>query len=228
MIVAIHQPNYLPWLGYFYKIARADVFVLLDDVQFTKNGYQNRTQIKGAAGPVWLTQSVLQAGRGLQSTAMVEFDTRVDWRQKHMKSLTANYARAKFGKEMLALCGEWLDGNDPGLASTNSRLIISAAKALGLETKFVSSSTIETDLKKGDRIADICRVLGASHYLSGRGAQAYQSEEQFQEHGIELIYTDFEKTPYPQLWGDFCGGLSVIDALCNIGVAETRKLIGCE
>ena len=87
MILAAHQSNDLPWCGYFYKIAYCDIFVILDDVQFTKNSYQNRTRIKGPQGPIWLTQPVLHSGRAWQSTAAVEFDSRIDWRTKHVKTL---------------------------------------------------------------------------------------------------------------------------------------------
>src|ERR1700757_3691267 len=116
MIVAAHQPNYLPWLGYFYKIAHCDVFVLLDDVQFTKNSYQNRTRIKGPKGPIWLTQPVLHSGRAEQATSEVEFDPRVGWRVKHLKTLTANYARSGHAMSVLPACEDWL-GSDSAYLS---------------------------------------------------------------------------------------------------------------
>ena len=225
MIVAVHQPNYLPWLGYFYKIANCDVFVLLDDVQFTKNSYQNRTKIKGPQGPLWLTQPVLHSGRAEQATSDVEFDVRVGWRIKHLKSVSANYGRSHHADAIRAACADWLGGDNSHLSETNGAIIKSVARMLGLRTEFVVSSTLKVDLMKGDRIAEICRRLGGTAYLSGTGARSYQSEEQFNERGIELVYSDFVVQQYPQLWGEFCPGLSVLDALFNIGPDATRQML---
>jgi hypothetical protein len=226
MIVAVHQPNYLPWLGYFYKIAHCDIFVMLDDVQFTKNGYQNRTRIKGPKEAVWLTQPVRQSGRSLQTTDTVEFDSnRFDWRDKHLKSLVANYSRAAHAHEILDACRAWLGGTSPYMATTNIQIIQAVARLLGLGTEIVVSSTLGVDLAKGDRLAEICRRLGASTYLSGHGARSYQHEEQFRDRGIELVYSDFAVREYPQLWGEFCPGLSIVDALFNVGSLGTLALL---
>jgi hypothetical protein len=225
MIVAAHQPNYLPWLGYFYKIAHCDVFVLLDDVQFTKNSYQNRTRIKGPKAPVWLTQPVLHTGRSEQATSEVEFAARGDWRVKHVKTLTANYARAAHAVSVFPACQEWLAGDSPNLSATNMGIIKCVARFLGVQTEFVVSSTLKVDLMKGERIAEICHRLGATAYLSGHGARSYQNEMQFKERGIELVYSDFTVREYPQLWGEFVPGLSIIDALFNLGPGPTREML---
>ena len=225
MIVAAHQPNYLPWLGYFYKIAHCDIFVLLDDVQFTKNSFQNRVRVKGPKGPVWLTQPVLHTGRSDQATREVEFAAQVDWRVKHAKTLSANYARAAHATSILPVCQEWLADNCRFLSEANITLIKSVAQLLGLRAEFVVSSTLEVDLMKGDRIAELCRRVGATAYLSGHGARKYQDEAQFNERGIKLVYSDFAVREYPQLWGDFCPGLSVIDALFNVGLDATQEML---
>jgi hypothetical protein len=225
MIVAAQQPNYLPWCGYFYKMAHCDIFVILDDVQFTKNNYQNRTRIKGPKGPIWLTQPVLHSGRAWQSTEAVEFDARIDWRTKHLKTLAANYARSAHAEAMLAACRDWLDGKSPLLAETNTRIIQGVARLLGLRTKVVVSSTLDLQLTKADRLAEICRLLGADVYLSGRGGRNYQDEEQFHERGIKLAYSDFAPSEYRQLWGPFWPGLSIADALFNLGPTATAALV---
>jgi hypothetical protein len=225
MIVAVHQPNYLPWLGYFYKIARCHVFVLLDDVQFTKNSYQNRASVKGPKGPIWLTQPVLHSGRAAQATNDVEFDARVPWRAKHLKTLAANYGRAAHAASILPACEEWLAGDSPHLSETNIALITSVARFLRLPTQFVVSSTLDANLMKGERIAEICRRLGATAYYSGHGARSYQNETLFNDRGIELLYSDFTIREYPQLWGEFCPGLSIIDALLNLGLDATAEML---
>ncbi len=225
MILAAQQPNYLPWLGYFYKMANCDLFVILDDVQFTKNNFQNRTKIKGPQGPIWMTQPVLQSGRNLQSTQIVQFDGRVDWRDKHLKTLAANYARAAHGAEMLAPCRQWLSGVSNYLAETNTEIIRAIARLLGLSAEIVLSSTLQVELTKGERLAEICRRLGARTYLSGHGARSYQDEAQFHARGIDLDYSEFIVQEYAQLWGAFCPGLSVIDALFSLGPGGTRALL---
>jgi hypothetical protein len=225
MIVSIHQPNYIPWLGYFFKIATSDVFVLLDDVQFTKNSYQNRVRIKGQGGAAWLTQPIQHSH--LQSTLDVQFDTRIDWRSKHLKTLAANYAKAPHGREMLEQCRDWLDGTNPSLAETNGSIIRKIAALLGLKTEIVTSSSLDVNLTAGERLAEICRRLGADTYLSGKGGASYQDEVQFTACGVKLVYSDFAIRPYPQLWGgDFCAGLSILDALANVGIEGTRALLG--
>ena len=225
MIVAIHQPNYFPWLGYFYKIARADVFVFLDDAQYTKNGYQNRTQIKSPSGAIWLTQPIQHSGHAFQSTQEVTFDSRVEWRAKHLKSLTANYSKSVYGKFMLKCCEAWFEHKKSDLARTNIELITAIASILDLRAQFVSSSSMNIHSNKSNRIIDICQALGATSYLSGKGARAYQTEAHFHAEGIALEYSDFHEEQYPQLWGDFTRGLSVFDALCNVGADATRNLL---
>jgi hypothetical protein len=225
VILAAHQPNYLPWCGYFFKMAHCDVLVILDDVQFTKNNYQNRTRIKGPKGSLWLTQPVLQSGRTWQPTHAVEFDQRVDWRTKHLKTLLANYAKSTNASAMLALCDEWLGGTSRLLAETNTRIIRGVAQLLALRAEIVLSSTLGLQLTKTDRLAAICRSLGATVYLSGQGGRSYQQEEQFREYGIELAYSDFTPHEYPQLWGEFCPGLSIVDALFNLGARATASLL---
>lgn len=225
MILAAHQPNYLPWCGYFYKMAHCDVFVILDDVQFTKNSYQNRTRIKSPKGPVWLTQPVLHSGRAWQATDAVEFDGRADWRGKHIKTVAANYARSAHASDMFPVCRNWLGGSSPLLAETNTRIIRDVARLLGLGTEIVLSSKLGVALTKADRLVEICRLLGARTYLSGQGARSYQEEEQFRAHGIGLLYSDFTPRKYPQLWGEFVPGLSILDALFNLGAPATAELL---
>lgn len=120
---------------------------------------------------------------------------------------------------MLALCHDWLGGESPLLAETNTRIIREVAALLGLRTEVVLSSTLDVELTKADRLAEICRRLGADVYLSGQGGGNYQHEAQFHVRGIKLAYSDFVPREYPQLWGTFCPGLSIADALFNLGSA---------
>jgi hypothetical protein len=226
MILAAHQPNYLPWCGYFYKLAHCDVFVILDDVQYTKRSWQNRTRIKGSQGPLWLTQPVLQSGRAWQPTDTVEFNNDVDWRTKHLKSLALNYARTPHTEAILTACRRWFGGDSSTrLVETNTRLIREVAGLLNLRAEIVLSSALAVQQTKADRLVEICRRLGADTYLSGQGARAYQEDELFRAAGIDLVYSDFVPRTYPQLWGEFCPGLSVLDALFNLGADATAEML---
>jgi len=222
MIYAAHQPNYLPWLGYFHKIARADVFVILDDVQFEQGSYQNRVQIKTPQGPQWLTQPIRH--KHPQTTADVGFDTRVDWREKHLKQIRSNYGRAASFHRVFPLFEQWLnEAHGEKLAAVNISLIEAVARAIGLKTEIVLSSSLNVTSSSAVRLVEIGTKLGASVYLSGHGAKKYQNERDFQTAGIALRYTDFTPGRYNQLWGEFTGGLSVIDVLFNIGLDGTVK-----
>lgn len=222
MIYAAHQPNYLPWLGYFHKIASVDVFVILDDVQFEQGNYQNRVQIKSPQGPQWLTQPIRH--NHLQRTGDVEFDARVNWREKHLKQIRSNYGRAASFQRVFPLLEQWLnEAQGEKLAAVNISLIEAVARAIGLTTKIVLSSSFNVTSPSAVRLVEIGTKLGALVYLSGHGARKYQSERDFRAAGIALRYTDFAAREYSQLWGEFAGGLSAIDALFNIGLDGTAK-----
>jgi len=226
MKYAAHQPNYLPWIGFFHKMAEVDVFVILDDVQFARGrSYQNRVKIKTPQGANWLTQPILKAGRGFQATNEVEFDSTVDWRSNHVKQIQANYTRAPHAQHMLPRLSSWIGETRGGLCAVNSQLIECVADLLGLRCKIVNSSTLGLETTGATRIIDIGRSLGADAYFSGSGASKYQSEEEFDRAGINLVYSTFHEAVRPQLWGEFAAGLSVIDALLNVGIEETARLV---
>lgn len=225
MKYAAHQPNYLPWIGFFHKMAEVDVFVILDDVQFTRGSYQNRVKIKTPQGASWLTQPVLTTGRSFQSTNETAFNDKVDWRTKHVKQIQANYARAPHAGEILPRVSAWIGKADGGLCTANARLIEFVAELLGLRCKIVYSSSLALKTSGAARIIDMGHKLGADAYLSGAGARKYQSEEDFDRAGIRLSYRNFQESVRPQLWGAFIPGLSVIDALLNVGVAQTANLL---
>lgn len=217
MIFAAHQPNYLPWLGYFYKVWVSDLFVILDDVQFERGrGYQNRVQIKTANGPAWLTQPVRRKGQGLQPTLEVEF-SEPGWADKHLRTIRANYARAPHFRALFPQIEAGFAAAGPRLADTNFALIERVSQLLGLATRFVRSSDHGLALTGGERIAELGRLNGATRYVSGKGGAGYQVAESFARRGIALAYSGFRPAPYPQLWGDFVPGLSILDALFNAG-----------
>jgi WbqC-like protein len=223
--VAIQQPNYFPWLGYFAKIARADVFVLLDDVAYQSGNatsVTNRARIKTANGPHLLSVPVKR------SPDLVIRDARIDgqrWRRKHLDTVRFAYSRSGFFAEVLPIVEEVLGVDSERLADLNEQGIRRASAYLGLTTPFVLSSALKLEsTEKNLRILEICDRLKAGVYLSGSGARRYNDERLFADRGVGLEYTAFAGREYPQLHGEFVPNLSVVDALFNVGPGAVRLL----
>lgn len=215
MKVAIHQPQYLPWLGYFDKIDQVDCFVLLDDVQFKKNEWQNRNRIKTAAGWQWLTVPVLH--RSSQRISEVKINPTVPWARKHLQALISNYASAPFF-ELHRPFFEDLYGREWGaLLDLNMATITHLVEALGIRTKLVMASSLPlpAELEATDRLVAICQALEADTYLSGAGGKGYLELPCFEEAGIRVLFQAFRTRPYPQCFGPFVPDLSVVDLLFN-------------
>lgn len=225
--VAIHQPNYLPWLGYFYKIASCDMFVLLSNVQYAKNSIINRSKIKTSQGASWLTIGVLTKGKPNQLISEVKINNNVLWRDTHWKSISQNYARAPHFDEYKEAFAGFYQRYWERLAELNEELIRSICQMLGIEnTKFIKASDINVSGSGTELLINICKEVGANTYLSGFGGAKYMDEDKFRDAGIELRYYDFKHPVYHQLWGDFIPNLSVIDLLFNEGDKSLQILKG--
>jgi hypothetical protein len=231
-IAAIHQPNYIPWLGYFFKIAHADKFVFLDNVVYPDTGFVNRNSIKTPSGPAWLTIPVIRKGRRGQLIGEVETDNTHRWAERHLATLRCNYGRAPYFKETLALLEPHyrvIAVNRRYLAEFNIGVIRSIATYLGFSAQFMRASELSVSGHKTDLILDICRAVGARTYLAGTGwAKSYQEDEKLEDAGIAPVYSSFSQRGYPQLFGEFLENLSIVDALMNCGCLETRRLLGIE
>ena len=219
MKVAIHQPHYLPWLGYFAKWASADLFVFLDTVQYEKNGWQNRNRIKTPDGPRWLTVPV-RARLGM-TVSVVPIDTSQPWRTRHLRSIENAYAKApRWSKYRDALqsfyAREW-DRLAP-LAVDSARWL---ADALGVSTSVrLASDLAVSDGPRPDataRLVAICRAVGADTYLAGRDGARYLDAEQFAAAGIAVSTQRYEHPVYGQGGGEFAPFLSALDLLLMQG-----------
>ncbi|AQS60355.1 WbqC family protein [Desulforamulus ferrireducens] len=214
MRVAIHQPNYFPWSGYFYKMFFCDIFVFLDDVQYSKNSFINRNRIKTPNGASWLTVPVKASMK--DKINEVTF-AKKDWQIKHIKTLDGNYAKApyynKYREELFAKLTEPVSN----LAELNINLLKVIAKWLEVPCQFVLSSEIGSNQTGDDRLIDIILKIGGTSYLSGRGGAKYQDENKFLSKGLGFQYYDFTPPLYSQLWGESIPGLSIIDMLFNCG-----------
>lgn len=227
MVVAIHQPNFIPWLGYFYKMAHARQFVFLDTVQYAKASFINRNRIKLKSGPSWLTVPVCTKGRFGQAISDVEIDWDQGWQQKHLHSLTITYHRAPFFDEVFPLLKSQYVSNETvqKLADFSISMIQTICRYLGLSPTLGRASELGVQGKSTDLLVNICTKLGASTYLAGSGAVKYQEDEKFTKAGILVQYSSFRSIKYNQLWGEFVENLSIVDALMNYG-QSTRELLG--
>lgn len=224
VVVAIHQPNFLPWLGYFDKIARADVFVLLDDAQFSKQSRTNRVQVMVDGEPGWITGPVRRDGKVPIGEA--RFDESRPWRKKALKTIRFSYAGSPGFDDVFPRVEELLGNEEDRLGAYNEAAIRALAGDLGLEgTRILRSSELGVRASSTERLVRIVSELGGSAYLAGGGAEGYQEDEAFERAGIALLRQEFEHPVYPQGGGDFVPGLSVVDALMCCGFGGTRELL---
>ena len=228
-LVAIHQPNFFPWLGYFDKIARADVFVLMDNVQFPRTGggnWLNRVQLMVSGRPAWATMPV-DRSRGALRISEMKIDDAGPWRQKLARTLEMSYARAPFFRELLPQVREWLNRPTTSLAEFNEANIRAVAELLGLDTRGVVRGTeLEAGGASTELLIAMTRAAGGSAYLCGSGSAKYQDDVRFEQEGLGVVHQKFVHPVYPQAGGgEFVPGLSVLDALFNLGPEGTRALL---
>jgi len=232
MIVACHQPNFMPWLGYFAKMARADVFVLLDDVQFTqghnKHNWTSRVRIGTANGPIWLSMPIRRSGEGLQRIQDLQTDMHNSrWVAKMMRTLTESYRNTPHFDDVAPPLMQILADHSGSVCDTNIALIGRIAAMLQISTRLVRSSACLDAGASTERLVNLTLAEGGKVYLSGDGAAGYQEEQAFQAVGIVLRKLGFRHPVYPQRAGcEFLPGLSIFDALCFVGIRGTVELLG--
>ncbi len=216
MIVAVHQPQYLPWLGYIHKMIQADVFCYLDSVQYRKNEWQNRNRIKTAQKWQWLTVPVCH--RFPQKITEVEINNRHKWKKKHLQALVTNYSKAPFFDNYFSAFEECFTRDWKWLSELNVFLIEHIRSFLGLQQKpTVLASRLALRDDPTDRLIDICKAVGADTYLSGQDGASYMDLDRFESSNIKAIFQKFNHPVYPQLYEEFQSHLSVMDLLFNCG-----------
>ena len=215
-VVAIHQPQFLPWLGYLDKLDRSDVFCLLDIVQYKKNEFQNRNKIKTSQGWQWLTVPVTY--RFPERILEVGVNPTVDWRRKHLRSLETSYRKAPFFDNYIMRFEEFYQQSYEMLADVNVASIELLMELLGLERKLVLASSLQVDTEDPTlRLVQICQTLGGAAYLSGKDGANYMDLDTFRSQQLEIVFQDFNHPEYPQCFGPFEPNMSVIDLLFNCG-----------
>jgi WbqC-like protein family len=216
--IAILQSNYIPWKGYFDMIAAVDEFILYDDMQFTRRDWRNRNQIKTPQGVQWLTVPVQVKGKYDQKIKDTEIDG-MEWALSHWKSLAQNYRRAPYFNEVAAIIEPlYLEQTYTHISQLNRRFIEAICSYLDIKTVIKNSWDYNLLDGKTERLADLCVQAGGSEYISGPAAKDYVVESVFEELDIKLTWFDYSGySEYPQLWGEFTHGVSILDLLFNCG-----------
>lgn len=219
MRAAISQSNYIPWKGYFDFINTVDVFVLYDDVQYTKRDWRNRNKIIMQNGPGWLSIPVEVKGKFDQKINETKISEK-GWNEKHWNSIYHAYSKAPYWDEYKDIFEElYANATDEYLSRINYKFLKAMNAIFGIKTELRWSSEFELAEERTQRLIDICTDLGASTYVSGPAAKDYMDETPFNDKGIEVEWMDYSGYPqYPQLHGhDFEHGVSAIDLLFNVG-----------
>ncbi len=220
--IAVLQPSYLPWLGFFEQMMSVDTFVFYDDVQYTKNDWRNRNRIKTKDGFLWLTIPV-KGSTSLQIRE-VRIDNNQNWQEKHQKTLVQLYSKAPYFEEVLVLFEPLWNKKYEFLLDAVVDSITIITEYLNIETKIIFSSEIKVSGNKNEKLINICKTLGASEYYSGLAAQNYLDNELFNRNGINIAFQHYQHPLYPQMHGNFVSHLSIIDLLFNCG-KKSRQMI---
>ena len=225
-IVTIHQPNYLPWLGFFHKLLISDVFVVFDDVQFEKNSYNNRNKIKIAQGDCWLTIPIITRGKSKEILIInAQIVNKQNWAKKHLKTIQANYSKSNYYRDYIYFFEDAYSKTWNTLFDLNMHFLKWLLEELKIDTEVVISSHLKEKKGKKDKLVlDICKSLDADIYISGTLGKDYLDLNEFKKEGIYVYFQDYKHPSYSQLWGDFIPYLSVIDLLFNHG-KESKNII---
>ncbi len=215
MIVSIHQPDYIPYIGYFYKIYKSDIFAFYDDAQFSNDNLHHQNRIKTPQGELKLKIPVDYHFK--EPINAVRTKDELGWKEKHLKILEMNYSKSKYFKEIFTLFKDLLLCNYDSLSDMNMTINRFICYSFGFTTNFVKVSDFSLTTKKEEKVLDICERLNGSTYFSGKGASSYQFREHFRSRGIDLVYTDYKSITYPQQWGNFVKDLSILDFIFNCG-----------
>ncbi|HPN30386.1 MAG TPA: WbqC family protein [bacterium] len=226
--ISIHQPAYLPWLGYFDKIIKSDIFVYLETVQFEKNSFTNRNKIKLSNGLAhWLTIPVLIKGHTEKQILDLKINESENWRKKHTQTIEQNYKKAKFFEiyyfDIKNIIYEGTDNFSDFLFD----MFIYFCNVLNINTEIIRSKNLNISSVKSELVLDICRYLNAEKYISGKLGKDYLDLDAFCKNNIEVEFQDYNHPVYNQINGGFISRLGIIDALFNVGAEEIKKLLVC-
>ena len=225
MKAAIHQPHYLPYPGFFHKLSLADVFVIMDDVQYDKR-FTNRNKILAPQGPIWLSVPINKAEK-FRPVSVMEINNSLPWREEHWKKLTYSYKNARW----FHLYQDYLEGVYKRewalLFDLDFETVKTLMEWLGVKIPVVKESELNVKGEGTERLVNACKAVGADTYVSGAGGRGYMDEHAFEKAGIRLEYQEYTPVEYSQRFSkQFVPNLSVVDLLFNVGPASGRVLKG--
>ncbi len=226
-IVVIHQPDFMSYLGFFHRLLHADLFIVLDNVQFVGNSskaWTNRDKIKTQKGDQWLTVSVNKAPLNTNINE-ITINYNVDWQTKNLELLQQNYRKADFFDEIFPKIEALYSTRHEKLFDFNMKSIEMLNSFFDIRIDIVFSSDLKTTKTKSERLVELLKQVNATHYLSGIGAKDYHVDKPFENAGIEVIWQKFQHPVYKQLHGDFIPYLSSIDLLFNCGIEKSREIL---
>ena len=231
-IVAIHQPNFFPWLGYFDKIVRSDIFVFFDDVQFPKTGgtWSNRVKLIISGEAKWVTATINRNYHGKLIIREMQFKLDDPWREKILKNIEINYRFHPYFNEGFEFFAPLLLNTESNIAEYNIHSVKQIVERLGFDVgKLRRSSNLNHEGNSNDLLCSLTRIVNGTTYMCGGGSDSYQDELVFIKQGIKLKHQNFAtfiNQVYPQLkQKDFIGGLSIIDAVMNLGWDKLRQYL---
>jgi len=216
VIVSIHQPEHLPYLGYFNKMARCDKYIILDDVQFTKNNFQNRNKIIDKNNhETWLSVPVEMKNHTQLLIKDMKIANIANWQKKYIKTIEQIYSKHEYYHKYIEEIKSIIIKHNKYLIDLNMAFIYFFRNTFNIDSKIIFSSSLNVNSVKNERVIDLCKSVGATTYLSGNGAKNYLDSNSFSENGLELIYQDYEHPSYNSK--NFMPYLSSLDLLMNCG-----------
>jgi len=225
VIASIHQPGYLPWHGYFHRLAISDVHIFLDNVQYEKNGFNNRVKVRRGTEDQWLSVPVKTKGRfGANLLCETEIDDTQRWAAKHWSTLQQSYARAPHFGSHASFFDQMYRHRWSSLLELNLRGIGYLIEQLGIGCRLVKASSLGAAGQEADLVLNLCRAVGATTYVSGINGRSYLDKTSFDEAGIELRFQAYHEPQYVQCHGGFRPFMSVVDLLFNHG-SDARSIL---
>jgi len=223
--VVIHQPDFMPYLGFFHRLLYCDLFIILDHVQYVSkgSGWHNRDKIKTQNGEKWITISVEKAP--LNTSIYEIILSKNDWEKNNLNLIAENYKKAEFFDEIMPYIQELYSFECEMMMDFNLKSIEMLLKLFDIKIETIMASSLNPEGKKNELLIDILKKVSAETYLSGVGAKAYMDEKLFENEGIKVIWQNFKHPVYNQLYGNFIPYLSSIDLLFNCGIEESRKTL---
>jgi hypothetical protein len=227
LIIAAHQPIFMPWPGFFYKAACSDRLVLLDDVQFPRGRtWLTRNRLKNENGELWLTVPVKRKGRGLQTIRRVEIYDETGWWKKHLSGIRQNYVHAPYFADYFTRIEDIYRKTHSLLVEFNVELIRFLLNELVPPADVLRQSELGVTGGGTDLLIGICEKLGADRFLSLPSADKHIDREAMKQRGIEVVRANFHPPVYPQLWGESIYNLSALDLLLNCGPKAAEMMVG--